>query len=461
MNKRGLLDYVASELHTMICIYDHHNFISNDSFQPMCICGIPEFKGIEGLMLPFIDVLVSPITWQTKAPNFSAKDDSNNKSQNSVNTDCEHKTQDSFTTKYYHNNLARFRNDAAINMPKFTQVNDKYIYATIFTDDSYIIIGPCLHHVSSGYLSSTECEDFKPEEKYPLTFVEDSLILKLTTMLHNCLNDDQLLPTDLVYVNSNNKIDLTRKTYTKTTFINQEYEKKHISYMQERREFNSIRDGDVERLRKSWYEDKNGEIGALAETPLRDKQNYAIMIITLASRYAIEGGLESEIAYTLAESYIMRVEKCGHPQTAEYIAKEAEMEYARLVHELHEIKKSDDQKAHKNPIIQECKDYICTHLHGKITVSELANELHVSESYLSSLFKKTDGRSIVEYINQHKVQLVKNLLIYSDYSFIDIANYLGFCSQSHLGAVFKAETGTTLSRYRRSNANRGFDKQIS
>jgi AraC-like DNA-binding protein len=185
------------------------------------------------------------------------------------------------------------------------------------------------------------------------------------------------------------------------------------------------------------------------------------MIITLASRYAIEGGLESEIAYTLAESYIMRVEKCGHPQTAEYIAKEAEMEYARLVHELHEIKKSDNQKAHKNPIIQECKDYICTHLHGKITVSELANELHVSESYLSSLFKKTDGRSIVEYINQHKVQLVKNLLIYSDYSFIDIANYLGFCSQSHLGAVFKAETGTTLSRYRRSNANRGFDKQIS
>ena len=47
-----------------------------------------------------------------------------------------------------------------------------------------------------------------------------------------------------------------------------------------------------------------------------------------------------------------------------------------------------------------------------------------------------------------KIELAKNLLIYSDYSFIDIANYLGFTSQSHLGARFKAATGMTLREYR-------------
>ena len=43
---------------------------------------------------------------------------------------------------------------------------------------------------------------------------------------------------------------------------------------------------------------------------------------------------------------------------------------------------------------------------------------------------------------------MKNLLTYSDYSFLEIANYLGFVSQSHLGKQFKTATGMTLKEYR-------------
>ena len=42
------------------------------------------------------------------------------------------------------------------------------------------------------------------------------------------------------------------------------------------------------------------------------------------------------------------------------------------------------------------------------------------------------------------VSLTKNLLTYSPYSYIEIATYLGFSSQSHLGKVFKKYTDMTL-----------------
>lgn len=42
----------------------------------------------------------------------------------------------------------------------------------------------------------------------------------------------------------------------------------------------------------------------------------------------------------------------------------------------------------------------------------------------------------------------KYLLAYSPYSYIEIATYLGFSSQSHLGKVFKKYTGMTLRQYR-------------
>lgn len=43
---------------------------------------------------------------------------------------------------------------------------------------------------------------------------------------------------------------------------------------------------------------------------------------------------------------------------------------------------------------------------------------------------------------------MQKLLIYSDYSYSEIASYLGYASQSHLGKQFKDMTGMTLRQYR-------------
>ena len=111
------------------------------------------------------------------------------------------------------------------------------------------------------------------------------------------------------------------------------------------------------------------------------------------------------------------------------------------------IYKSDSNSRH----ISACKDYIYSHLKERITIEDLAEELGVSASYLSRLFKKETGDSVSAYIRRQKIEMAKNLLQYSDYSMIDIANRLSFSSQSHFIQQFREYEGMTPKKYRDLN----------
>lgn len=125
----------------------------------------------------------------------------------------------------------------------------------------------------------------------------------------------------------------------------------------------------------------------------------------------------------------------------------AEFQYAKFVHDL-KADHPDKSQRKIHPKIRQCKDYIFSHLHGKIFIQDIADELKVNASYLAETFKKCEGISISDFIIQEKIKLVKNLLIYSPYSYTEIANYLGFSSQSHMGQHFKRITGYTLRQFR-------------
>lgn len=55
------------------------------------------------------------------------------------------------------------------------------------------------------------------------------------------------------------------------------------------------------------------------------------------------------------------------------------------------------------------------------------------------------------YIREQKIDMAKNLLKYSDYSMIDIANRLSFSSQSHFIQQFREVVGMTPKKYRDTN----------
>ncbi len=221
----------------------------------------------------------------------------------------------------------------------------------------------------------------------------------------------------------------------------------HNSYDREVREQTAIENGDLDALKESLDENLNGTVGVLSPDELRSWKNIGIVVITLASRSAIRGGLSPEIAFSRSDTFINELEKQTTGDHIVELTRSFEYDYCRLVREI-KMKEKGLSEPKKNPYIRRCKDYIFSHLHEKITVQLLADELGINPNYLSDVFREHEGIPLSKYIMQEKLNRAKNLLKYSDYSYIEIAAYLGFSSQSHLGMQFKKYTGYTLHQYR-------------
>ena len=78
----------------------------------------------------------------------------------------------------------------------------------------------------------------------------------------------------------------------------------------------------------------------------------------------------------------------------------------------------------------------------------LSDELHMDYSHLSSIFSKTEGKSIQQFQQDIKSERVKELLEYDEMNISEIANDLGYSSAAYLSTQFKKSTGLTPSEYR-------------
>ena len=116
---------------------------------------------------------------------------------------------------------------------------------------------------------------------------------------------------------------------------------------------------------------------------------------------------------------------------------------------------SDEEK--ENTGIQKVKNYIKDHYTEKITLNELAQVVGYNPSYLSTLFKKKEGISPLDYLNTIRINQAKLFLAGSDFSISDIAMMVGFNSVSYFNHMYKAEVGLTPGEYRAQKAGKGSD----
>lgn len=238
-----------------------------------------------------------------------------------------------------------------------------------------------------------------------------------------------------------------QQSFSDIVFNNQEEQQMHNSYEQELREMKSIETGNIEMLESCWTEVQPTSYGTLSKDRIRNIKNLCIVLVSFASRSAIRGGIHPEMAYSLCDSYIQKIEDCNEPAILAQLARRAERRYTELVIDANSYKKNREEQRLSSHI-EHCKKYIFSHLHDKLTVQEIAEELHLNANYLSGLFKRHEGQTILQFVLKEKIKLAQNMLTYSDYSYSEIANYLGFSSQSHLGVHFKKYVHMTLSEYR-------------
>lgn len=100
--------------------------------------------------------------------------------------------------------------------------------------------------------------------------------------------------------------------------------------------------------------------------------------------------------------------------------------------------------------ISEIDEYISNNLEKTISLVSLAKLTGLPAARFGQIFKQATGRSPYKYVLQARIDRAADLLKSSDGSIADIALAVGFYSQSHLTAYFKAATGMTPARYRKS-----------
>lgn len=103
------------------------------------------------------------------------------------------------------------------------------------------------------------------------------------------------------------------------------------------------------------------------------------------------------------------------------------------------------------PVLQ-AAEFMEAHYRENITAVIVAGEVYLNPSYFSTLFKKVMGISFTGYLNELRVEESKRLLKSHKHAIQDIANDIGYKSQSYYSKVFKKYTGLTPNEYRWSVA---------
>ncbi|MFC3927759.1 helix-turn-helix domain-containing protein [Streptococcus caprae] len=351
-----------------------------------------------------------------------------------------------------HLNHAIFLTNSYQPCPYICQSKDQVLLTYIFGKHSNILIGPCM---AESNFSMTHTLPFDCNlTTNLLSQTQLDKLVELSCLLFNCVNSDNVTTHECLTYNLVTSLDLTKYNMTDQYFQGQENRLKHNSYFQEIREFTSIEEGNLLKLQESWNEDYGGEVGTLADDELRSFKNLGIVIITLASRAAMRGGLNPEISYTLSDQLIKEVEKLSSPSDIQQFIRQTEIEYTLLVRQhKNETKQtriidSTSEINFSHPLVKKAQQYIGLHLHQQIGTPDIAESLNCSVSYLASLFKSELNLTIQNYIITEKIHYAELLLTYSDKTIDEIATSLGFCNQSYFGKIFKKHTQYTPLKFR-------------
>ena len=189
--------------------------------------------------------------------------------------------------------------------------------------------------------------------------------------------------------------------------------------------------------------------GKLSEDPLRNVGYLFIVNTGLATRFAIEAGAPQEIVYSTSDIFIRKADVAK----SEKEIKELNRSFWTILVKM--VRDSRKEDRYSKPVTQSI-DYITSHFNTKVTLEDLSEKTGLTPNYLASLFKNETGKTVMEYLTRFRIDSACALLSGTDYSCLQIALSLGFCTQSYFTKVFREQTGTTPDSYRRQHMDKAF-----
>ncbi len=114
-----------------------------------------------------------------------------------------------------------------------------------------------------------------------------------------------------------------------------------------------------------------------------------------------------------------------------------------------EMMDTDKVETAASLLISQAKNMIQEYYGEGINLEEVADRLHVSGEYLSTMFKKETGVTFSETIRIYKIEKIKELLETTSLKLNQISNLTGYSDSKYMSKVFKEQVGVLPSEYRK------------
>lgn len=108
----------------------------------------------------------------------------------------------------------------------------------------------------------------------------------------------------------------------------------------------------------------------------------------------------------------------------------------------------------RSMLIEKIKNVVIDMVHYADELPKMNNSDYISKkldydyTYLANLFSEVYGTTIEQFIISHKIEKVKELLVYDELNLTEIADKLHYSSVAHLSSQFKKVTGLTPSHFK-------------
>lgn len=318
------------------------------------------------------------------------------------------------------------------------------------TLDYTVILGPVFSIPSSDQTLRNFMKEWavNPEYKTEISqFLANSPAVSFNRFLHTlayihlCLNDKNIDISRHFQMEDTDTIHELSALHSNQVYESRENQNYHNSWHFEQELLWYIKNGNIEKLKELLKTSSYITEGVLADNALRQRKNILISTIALVMRSAVAGGMDMEQAYQLADVYI---QECEHSQSVTHVSN---LEYSMLIDFAERVSQAKIPEGMSREVF-DCIQYITHHINEPTQVTDVAQHIGRSRSYLSGRFKKELGFDISSFIMRCKLEEAKSLLTHSDKSLIEISNYLCFSSQSYFQNVFKKKYGVTPKQYR-------------
>ncbi|MBQ4265964.1 MAG: helix-turn-helix transcriptional regulator [Clostridia bacterium] len=229
-----------------------------------------------------------------------------------------------------------------------------------------------------------------------------------------------------------------------------QFERKLVEerYEVEARLMNEVAHGHSMRAAAIMSHFDNSVVEQRSAVPLRNFKNYLIISNTLMRKAVQQGGVHPLYIDKLSSSIARRIEAVMTMDEGKKLASEIVRKYCLLV-------RNHAMKAY-SPLVRKVILAIDSDLTADLSLCAHAKALGVNASYLSALFRRETGQTLSDYVARARVEQAIFLLNTTHMQIQTIAQHCGMPDVNYFTRTFRRIIGITPSQYRRSTQSEQF-----